>query len=152
MGSGEGWTDLQELTKVLNTDPGKIDRILDVDNALWMLALNNVMVNLSSYSGNHSINYYLYKDGNGRFQVVPWDLNLAFGSYKNTGSGSDLELKGPASPRSAAPRRKPAETADQPVAEGSAQPENLPGPYSPDQRGKLFERQLRKTRPRSCRA
>jgi hypothetical protein len=52
------------------------------------------MVNLSSYSGNHSINYYLFRDGNGRFQPLHWDLNLSFGSYKNTGSGSDLELKG----------------------------------------------------------
>jgi len=93
MGSGDGWNDLRELTKVLNTEPARIEQILDVDNALWMLALNNVMVNLSSYSGNHSINYYLFKDGNGRFQTVPWDLNLAFGSYKNTGNGSDLELK-----------------------------------------------------------
>ncbi len=94
MASGEGWNELQELTKVLNsTEPAKVEKMLDVDNALWMLALNNVMVNLSSYTGNHSTNYYLYKDGNGRFQPVPWDLNLSFGSYKNTGNGSDLELK-----------------------------------------------------------
>ena len=93
MTSDGGWNELQELTKVLNNDPAKIDRLLDVDNTLWMLALNNVMVNLSSYSGSHSANYYLYKDSNGRFQPVPWDLNLAFGSYKNTGNGSDLELK-----------------------------------------------------------
>lgn len=93
MASGEGWNELQELTRVLNSEPTKIDQVLDVDNALWMLALNNVMVNLSSYSGNHSVNYYLFKDGNGHFQMVPWDLNLAFGSFKNTGNGSDLELK-----------------------------------------------------------
>ncbi len=93
MASEGGWNELQELTKVLNSDPTKIEQVLDVDNALWMLALNNVMVNLSSYSGSHSVNYYLVKDGNGRFQTIPWDLNLAFGSYKNTGEGSDLELK-----------------------------------------------------------
>ena len=91
--SNSGWNELQELTKMLSTEPGSIHRILDVDRTLWMLALNNVMVNLSSYSGNHSINYFLYKDNNGRFQPLHWDLNLAFGSYKNTGSGSDLELK-----------------------------------------------------------
>jgi hypothetical protein len=91
--SNTGWAELQELTRVLSQDPGKVDRLLDVDRALWMLALNNVMVNLNSYSGNHSVNYYLYKDANGRFQPVHWDLNLAFGSYKNTGNGSDLELK-----------------------------------------------------------
>lgn len=92
-GSGN-WGDLKDLAKALNNEPARIDKVLDVDRALWMLALNNVMVNLSSYSGNHSINYYLYKDNNGRFQTIPWDLNLAFGSYKNTGGGSDLELKG----------------------------------------------------------
>ncbi len=91
--SGAGWNELQELTKMLAGDSKNVDRILDVDRTLWMLALNNVMVNLSSYSGNHSINYFLYKDNNGRFQPLHWDLNLAFGSYKNTGMGSDLELK-----------------------------------------------------------
>lgn len=90
----EGWSELQEFTRILTQDPKNIERHLDVDNALWMLALNNVMVNLSSYSGNHSINYYLYRDNNGRFQPILWDLNLAFGSFKNTGDGSDLDLKG----------------------------------------------------------
>ncbi|MCB0544308.1 MAG: CotH kinase family protein [Saprospiraceae bacterium] len=92
--SASGWAELQELTRVLNNDPSKIDKILDVDHALWFLALNNAMVNLSSYIGNHSVNYYLYRDDNGRFQIIPWDMNLAFGSYKNTGKGSDLDLKG----------------------------------------------------------
>lgn len=91
--SASGWSELQELTRVLAHDPKEADKVLDVDNALWMLALNDVMVNLSSYSGNYSVNYYLYRDANGRFQPVHWDLNLAFGSYKNTGSGSDLSLK-----------------------------------------------------------
>jgi hypothetical protein len=91
--SASGWSELQELTRVLNNDPGNIHRILDVDRTLWMLALNNVMVNLSSYTGAHSINYLLYRDNNGRFQPILWDLNLAFGSFKNTGKGSDLDLK-----------------------------------------------------------
>lgn len=93
MNSASGWSELQELTRVLNSDPANIHRILDVDRTLWMLALNNVMVNLSSYTGAHSVNYFLYRDNNGRFQPMLWDLNLAFGSFKNTGKGSDLELK-----------------------------------------------------------
>ena len=91
--SDRGWADLQELSRTLKNEPGKIDKILDVDRTLWMLALNNTMVNLSSYSGNYSVNYFLYKDDNGRFQPVHWDLNLSFGSFKNTGAGSDLDLK-----------------------------------------------------------
>jgi len=88
-----GWTELQELTRKLAQEPSNIGQVLDVDRALWMLALNNVMVNLNSYSGNYSLNYYLYRDGNNRFQPIHWDLNLSFGSYKNTGSGSDLDLR-----------------------------------------------------------
>ncbi len=88
-----GWTELQEMTRKLAQEPANVGQVLDVDRALWMLALNNVMVNLSSYSGNYSVNYYLYRDENNRFQPIHWDLNLSFGSYKNTGSGSDLNLR-----------------------------------------------------------
>ncbi len=92
--SDYGWDDLQKLTKTLNSSPEKIESILNVDQALWMLAYNNVLVNLSSYTGDHSENYFLYKDDNGQFNPIIWDLNLAFGSYKNTGAGSDLDLTG----------------------------------------------------------
>ncbi len=93
IGSRGGWTELQELTRKLAQEPANIGQVLDVDRTLWMLALNNVMVNLNSYSGKSSINYFLYRDGNNRFQPIQWDLNLSFASYKNTGSGSDLDLK-----------------------------------------------------------
>ena len=92
--SSHGWDDLMKLTEVLEKSPEKIETILDVDQALWMLAYNNVLVNLSSYSGDHSHNYYLYKDDKGTFKPIIWDLNLAFGSYKNIGGGSDLDLNG----------------------------------------------------------
>lgn len=90
---GEGWQDLIELTRILEEEPHRIDEVLDVDAALWMLAFNNVLANLSSYSGRHSSNYYLYKRADGRFVPVVWDLNLAFGSFKNTGLGSDLNAR-----------------------------------------------------------
>lgn len=88
-----GWDDLIELTQILKEDPGKIESVLHVDRTLWMLAFNNVIVNLSSYSGQHSQNYFLYRDNSGRFNPVIWDLNLSFGSYKNIGTGSDLRFK-----------------------------------------------------------
>lgn len=89
----QGWKDLQELTRSLTLEPKKISEVLNVDRALWMLAFNNVLVNLSSYSGQQSQNYYLYKDDEGKFNPIIWDLNLSFGSFKNTGIGSDLNLK-----------------------------------------------------------
>jgi hypothetical protein len=91
--SEHGMNDLVELARILNEEPAKIESVLNVDATLWMLAFNNVVVNLSSYSGNHSVNYYLYKGEDGRFTPIIWDLNLSFGSYKNTRGGSDLKLR-----------------------------------------------------------
>ncbi len=92
--SEAGWDDLIELTDILNNRPQDIEKVLNVDRTLWMLAFNNAIANLSSYSGQHSQNFYLYKDQYGQFNPIVWDLNLAFGSFKNTGIGSDLDLKG----------------------------------------------------------
>jgi len=91
--SESGWDDLIELTYLLNQKPDEVSRVLDVDRTLWMLAFNNVLVNLSSYTGRYSENYYLYRDSEGKFTPILYDLNLCFGSYKNTGIGSDLKLK-----------------------------------------------------------
>lgn len=94
MYSEKGWDNLIELTRVLNKEPGRIGTVLDIDNTLWMLAFNNVIVNLSSYSGRHSPNYFLYQKKDGRFVPIIWDLNLAFGSFKNTKEGTaDLNLR-----------------------------------------------------------
>lgn len=92
--SEHGTKELMELARVLNQETAKIETVLNVDNTLWMLAFNNVIVNLSSYTGQHSVNFYLYQDDDGRFTPIVWDLNLAFGSFKNIGGGSDLKLKG----------------------------------------------------------
>ncbi len=88
-----GWDDLQRLTRILKEEPGKIEQVLDVDNTLWMLAFNNVLVNLYSYTGKFSDNYHLYQLPSGQFTPILGDLNFAFGSFKNTGVGSDLKLK-----------------------------------------------------------
>ena len=86
-------THLMKLAMTLDEKPEELDKILNIDRTLWMLAYNNVLANLSSYSGAISENYFLYKSADGRFNPVVWDLNLAFGSFKNTGKGSDLNLK-----------------------------------------------------------
>jgi hypothetical protein len=89
---GNGYRELLEFSRVLNQNPAQLETILDVDRTLWMLAFNNVLVNLYSYSGGKSTGYYLYKDADGRFTPLVGDFNFTFGSYKNTGKGSDLTL------------------------------------------------------------
>ena len=92
--SKQGWDDFFALVKTLNKTPESIENQLDVDRTLWMLAYNNVLVNLNSYTGGNSQNYFLYKNKMGKFVPILWDLNLNFGSFKNTGTGeSDLSLQ-----------------------------------------------------------
>lgn len=85
-----GWDDLINLTNVLSTttptNTVNIEAILDIDRALWMLAFDNVFVNLDSYIGRFKQNYYLYKSDNGQFMPIVWDLNMCFGVFSDTGS------------------------------------------------------------------
>ena len=87
--SNYGWNKLRNLTDTLNNSFTEIEKVLDVDRALWMLAFNNVLVNLDSYSGAFRQNYYLYYDLNNRFVPTVWDLNMSFGGFPGgTGSGT----------------------------------------------------------------
>lgn len=86
--SDQGWKDLVALCDTLNNNVANIEKILDVDRALWMLAFDNVFVNLDSYIGALAQNYYLYQDDYGRFLPIVWDLNESFGSFSATGTGN----------------------------------------------------------------
>ncbi len=85
---------LIQLTKRLKDNPQKAKEILNVDRALWMLAYNNVLVNLDSYTGRLSHNYYMAKDDAGRWNPLIWDLNLSFGGFTFDGTGKPLDAKG----------------------------------------------------------
>ncbi|MDP5170531.1 MAG: CotH kinase family protein [Bacteroidia bacterium] len=86
--SDAGWQDLINLCDTLKNNTSAIENVLDVDRAIWMLALDNAIVNLDSYIGVFSQNYYLYQDDYGRFLPVIWDLNESFGTFSNTGAGT----------------------------------------------------------------
>lgn len=84
--SNYGWADLIKLTDTLKNYTSSIEKILDVDRALWMLAFDNTIVNLDSYIGTFKQNYYLYRDQTQRFNSVIWDLNESFGTFSQTGT------------------------------------------------------------------
>lgn len=90
-----GWYDLVGFTNQLSYNINNIENYLDVDRALWMLAFNNVIVNLDSYTGPFQQNYYLIKDDNNRFFPIVWDLNQSIGSFSMVTSGG-----GPGAPSS----------------------------------------------------
>lgn len=79
--SDYGWAELLDLMETLKNNPNSVESVLDVDRALWMLAFNNVLVNLDSYTGAFGQNYYLYYDENDRFLSTLWDLNMSFGGF-----------------------------------------------------------------------
>jgi len=84
-----GWNRLVALCNVLNNNFANIEGVLDIDRAIWMLAFNNVLVNLDSYNGAFRQNYYLSWDANGRFVPTVWDVNMSFGGFPGgTGSGT----------------------------------------------------------------
>jgi spore coat protein H len=81
---------LYRLLDVLNncpdeTFPAEIEKILDVDQVLRYLAVSVMTVHLDNYIGMCH-NYYLYEI-NGKFTILPWDLNMVFGGFG--GGGAD---------------------------------------------------------------
>lgn len=90
--SDYGWNDLVGAANTLNNNTANAHVAFDIDRILWMLAFDNILVNLDSYIGSGH-NYYAYKDGNGRFCPIIWDINEAFGSFGNAGGmGGQLNI------------------------------------------------------------
>ena len=61
------------------TFPEEIEKVLDVDEVLRFLAVSTLIVHLDNYIGSGH-NYYLYET-DGKFTIIPWDLNMAFGTF-----------------------------------------------------------------------
>jgi hypothetical protein len=75
-----------EALKNLNNGT-ELEKYVDVDSVLRYLAAHTVVVNLDSYSGNMSHNYYLYEN-NGQISILPWDYNMAFGGFQSRDASS----------------------------------------------------------------
>ena len=86
--SEAGWDELLDLCDTLSNNTDAIEQILDVDRTLWMLAFDNVLVNLDSYIGAFAQNYYLYRNEYEQFVPLVWDLNESFGRFSMTGNGN----------------------------------------------------------------
>lgn len=59
----------------------ELEKYVNVDALLRYIAVNAFVVNMDSYFSNMTHNYYLYEE-NGRLSMLPWDYNLAFGSFR----------------------------------------------------------------------
>jgi hypothetical protein len=88
MKSDSGWTAFIDLCDVVTNNVSDLPNKMDVDRAIWMLAFNNLFVNLDSYNGVYAQNHYVYKDNTGHFNSIIWDLNMCFGAFPFAGQGT----------------------------------------------------------------
>ncbi len=92
------WADLIQLCRVLNNTPAdelekKLAPLLDVDGALKFLALENVFINNDGYWIRTS-DYNLYEDEQGRFHLIPHDVNETFALPGGPGMRGGVQIKG----------------------------------------------------------
>ena len=86
--SANDWSSLVELCYYLNNTPvdqmpDTLSSVMDVNTGLLLLAVDNLIVNLDSYSGR-CVNYYLYHaDRDGRFVFGEWDMNESWGIFNS---------------------------------------------------------------------
>jgi spore coat protein CotH len=89
--SDNGWTELIGFLDTLNNNNSYVEEVLNVDRHLWMLAFDNLLVNLDAPI-NFAHNYYLYQDDAGRFNAIVWDLNENFGGFSMLLNGGPLSV------------------------------------------------------------
>ncbi len=98
-GGKKDWKALIELRRVLKETPADelkdaIEPILDVDGVLRFLALDNVLINGDGYWTRAS-DYSLFRDGAGKFHLIPHDMNESFGPAMMFGPGRGPGMGGP---------------------------------------------------------
>ena len=76
--SDSGWKELIDMIYALNNDIDNIEKYLNVDRALWYLAVNTCILNADTYNLVNIRNYYMYQTKNGQFQIIPWDVSESF--------------------------------------------------------------------------
>lgn len=66
-----------------------IEEIINIEEVLRYFVIHNFVVNGDSYTGNMIHNYYLYEK-NGQLSMIPWDYNLAFGTFQGNSASSSV--------------------------------------------------------------
>lgn len=64
-----------------------IENTVDIEQVIRYFTVHNFVCNWDSYTGSMVHNYYLYEE-DGRLSMIPWDYNLAFGTFQ-AGSASE---------------------------------------------------------------
>ncbi len=84
-------TRLIESLETLSTGEN-IEQAVDIEAVLRYFVVHNYTVNSDSYTGSMVHNYYLYEE-DGLLSMIPWDYNLAFGTFM--GGSADSSVNDP---------------------------------------------------------
>ncbi len=96
----EAWKALIHLCKVLDETapadlPKALDSLIDIDAALWFLAVDVALLNSDGYWTRAS-DFSIYLDPSGRFHILPHDMNEAFKEHSGPpGGGPGGRRRGP---------------------------------------------------------
>jgi len=66
-----------------------LENVLDIDEVLRYFVVHNFVRNGDSYTGSMVHNYYLYEE-EGRLSMIPWDYNLAYGTFQSGDADSEV--------------------------------------------------------------
>ena len=81
-------TRLIESLKTLSSGEN-IESVVDVEQVIKYFVVHNFVVNGDSYTGAMIHNYYLYEE-DGVMEMLPWDYNLAFGTFMSTDASATV--------------------------------------------------------------
>ncbi|WP_050008330.1 CotH kinase family protein [Butyrivibrio sp. WCE2006] len=72
---------------IANSDTEAIESAVDTDALMRYMVVHNFVVNGDSYTGSMIHNFYLYEE-DGLMTFIPWDYNLAFGTFNGNDATS----------------------------------------------------------------
>lgn len=65
----------------------KLSDVVDIEEVIRYFVVHNFVVNGDSYTGGMIHNYYLYEE-DGQLSMIPWDYNLAFGTFQGSSASN----------------------------------------------------------------
>ena len=71
------------------TEQSDLENTVDVEEVIRYFVVHNFLCNGDSYTGQMIHNYYLYEE-NGQLSMIPWDYNLAYGSFMGGNASSSV--------------------------------------------------------------
>ncbi|MBQ8623066.1 MAG: CotH kinase family protein [Oscillospiraceae bacterium] len=78
---------IESLEKLSNGE--QIESVVDIEQVIRYFVVHNYVCNGDSYTGSMIHNYYLYEE-NGQLAMIPWDYNLAFGTFQGSNAQSTV--------------------------------------------------------------